>query len=145
MCTKFDILNAFLKYLNDDCFNNRQKKAILLHCNTSQRLAIIEIIVNLFFHNVPVTEAAIDSLDKYATILRKIATQGSLITNETLAIHHKAVGAAIMVGTEHLKFPIMKKQRGKVGRKTLIRSSPPETFDDKDIVMDDQPSKNTSE
>jgi hypothetical protein len=50
-----------------------------------------------------------------------------------------------MVGTEHLKFPIMKKQRGKVGRKTASHSSPSETFDDEDIVMADQTSKNASE
>lgn len=113
MCSKLEMLQTFFTSLDNPCFTIAQKKALLLSLNRQQRLGIIELILNIVYENIDISDDTLDELDTYRKTLRGIASRGQSVTNRTLARHCKGVLLALKIANTRVKLPLVKESKNK--------------------------------
>lgn len=99
---RFEHFVPFLRILCHQNVNLRQSKAILTHVSRDQRLAIGEIITNIYHGHIPMDDTTVMSLVRYMTPIRKIATMRRKVDNLTLSRHSAAVLHAMKIALAYL-------------------------------------------
>lgn len=94
---KFHPLMGFLKTLTTNDLNSSQGKAVLGRLSRTQRLAVTELITNVVFCKMELSNFEMERLIKYEKQLRKIVLLGKNITNNVLANHQMAVRTVLRV------------------------------------------------
>ena len=95
---KFSPIRGLLEVIAGEGLNASQGKALIYKLSRIQRLAVVELIMNIVFCRTDyISEKDTEKLIKYEKQLRRIALSGRRVTNRLLAKHQMAVKMAVQV------------------------------------------------